>query len=95
MAMIIWQSKRSVTPPWPGIVSPKSFILKARLKPLAKKPPVSGFFVVCVHVCVRERAGCLLTVATRPASHTARTARARLAQPATHQTAPQTTQTPP
>lgn len=39
MAMIIWQSKRSVTPPWPGMVSPKSFILKARLKPLAKKPP--------------------------------------------------------
>mmetsp|Transcript_6268 Transcript_6268/g.13756 ORF Transcript_6268/g.13756 Transcript_6268/m.13756 type:complete len:219 (+) Transcript_6268:827-1483(+) len=39
MAISTWQSKRSVMPPWPGMVSPKSFILKARLKPLAKKPP--------------------------------------------------------
>lgn len=41
MAMIIWQSKRSVTPPCPGMVSPKSFILNARLKPLPKKPPAT------------------------------------------------------
>jgi hypothetical protein len=34
-----WQSNRSVTPPWPGMESPKSLILKPRLKPLAKKPP--------------------------------------------------------
>ena len=26
-------------PPWPGMTPPKSFILNARLKPLAKKPP--------------------------------------------------------
>ena len=26
-------------PPWPGMRSPKSLILKARLKPDAKKPP--------------------------------------------------------
>jgi len=37
--MMIWQSIRSVIPPWPGIRSPKSLILKARLKPEAKKPP--------------------------------------------------------
>ena len=34
-----WQSIRSVIPPWPGMLSPKSLILKARLKPEAKKPP--------------------------------------------------------
>ena len=34
-----WQSMRSVMPPWPGMLSPKSLILKPRLKPLAKKPP--------------------------------------------------------
>lgn len=26
-------------PPWPGIMSPKSLILNARLKPEAKNPP--------------------------------------------------------
>lgn len=30
---------RSEIPPWPGMESPKSLILKARLKPDAKKPP--------------------------------------------------------
>lgn len=30
---------RSVMPPWPGIEAPKSLMLKARLKPEAKKPP--------------------------------------------------------
>jgi hypothetical protein len=34
-----WQSIRSVMPPCPGILSPKSLILKARLRPLAKNPP--------------------------------------------------------
>lgn len=34
-----WQSMRSVMPPWPGMESPKSLILKPRLKPEAKKPP--------------------------------------------------------
>ena len=34
-----WQSKRSMMPPWPGMMSPKSLILNARLKPEAKKPP--------------------------------------------------------
>ena len=34
-----WQSKRSVMPPWPGMVSPKSLSSNALLKPLAKKPP--------------------------------------------------------
>jgi hypothetical protein len=34
-----WQSIRSVIPPCPGILSPKSLMLKARLKPEAKKPP--------------------------------------------------------
>ena len=34
-----WQSIRSVMPPCPGMLSPKSLILKARLKPEAKKPP--------------------------------------------------------
>ena len=34
-----WQSMRSVMPPWPGMESPKSLILKPRLKPDAKKPP--------------------------------------------------------
>jgi hypothetical protein len=28
-----------MTPPCPGIMSPKSLILKARLKPLPKNPP--------------------------------------------------------
>ncbi len=28
---LTWQSKRSVTPPWPGIESPKSLILKLRI----------------------------------------------------------------
>mmetsp|Transcript_36055 Transcript_36055/g.64473 ORF Transcript_36055/g.64473 Transcript_36055/m.64473 type:complete len:238 (-) Transcript_36055:462-1175(-) len=37
--MSIWQSILSVIPPCPGMESPKSFTLKARLKPLAKKPP--------------------------------------------------------
>mmetsp|Transcript_65346 Transcript_65346/g.160901 ORF Transcript_65346/g.160901 Transcript_65346/m.160901 type:complete len:205 (-) Transcript_65346:953-1567(-) len=37
--MMIWQSMRSVMPPCPGMRSPKSLILKARLKPDAKKPP--------------------------------------------------------
>ena len=36
---LAWQSMRSVMPPWPGMESPKSFILKPRLKPDAKKPP--------------------------------------------------------
>lgn len=34
-----WQSIRSVMPPCPGIESPKSFTLNARLKPDAKNPP--------------------------------------------------------
>ncbi len=34
-----WQSMRSVMPPWPGMLSPKSLILNPRLKPLAKNPP--------------------------------------------------------
>uniref|UniRef100_A0A2M4ANW0 Uncharacterized protein n=1 Tax=Anopheles triannulatus TaxID=58253 RepID=A0A2M4ANW0_9DIPT len=34
-----WQSKRSIIPPCPGIISPKSLILNARLKPDAKNPP--------------------------------------------------------
>lgn len=34
-----WQSIRSVMPPWPGMLSPKSLILKVRFKPEAKKPP--------------------------------------------------------
>ena len=34
-----WQSILSVMPPWPGMESPKSLILKPRLKPDAKKPP--------------------------------------------------------
>jgi hypothetical protein len=34
-----WQSMRSVMPPWPGMESPKSLILKERLRPEAKKPP--------------------------------------------------------
>lgn len=34
-----WQSNRSVMPPCPGIVSPKSLMRKARLTPDAKKPP--------------------------------------------------------
>lgn len=38
-AIRYWQSKRSTRPPWPGITSPKSLILNARLKPLAKNPP--------------------------------------------------------
>ena len=29
----------SMMPPWPGMMSPKSLILKALLKPEAKKPP--------------------------------------------------------
>lgn len=37
--MTTWQSMRSVMPPWPGMLSPKSLILKPRLKPEAKKPP--------------------------------------------------------
>ncbi len=37
--MMNWQSMRSVIPPWPGIESPKSLILKLRLSPEAKKPP--------------------------------------------------------
>lgn len=39
--MSIWQSIRSVIPPCPGMLSPKSFIFKALLNPLAKKPPGS------------------------------------------------------
>ena len=39
MPMRPWQSKRSVIPPCPGIVSPKSFMRKARFTPEAKKPP--------------------------------------------------------
>jgi hypothetical protein len=38
-AKLTWQSMRSVMPPWPGMLLPKSLILKPRLKPLAKKPP--------------------------------------------------------
>ena len=34
-----WQSNRSVIPPCPGIVSPKSLMRKALLTPDAKKPP--------------------------------------------------------
>ena len=34
-----WQSIRSVMPPCPGMLSPKSLMLKARLNPEAKKPP--------------------------------------------------------
>ena len=34
-----WQSMRSVMPPCPGMLSPKSLILNPRLKPLAKNPP--------------------------------------------------------
>lgn len=34
-----WQSIRSVIPPCPGILSPKSLMLKALLKPEAKNPP--------------------------------------------------------
>jgi len=37
--MMNWQSMRSVIPPCPGIESPKSLILKVRLRPDAKKPP--------------------------------------------------------
>ncbi len=37
--MTNWQSIRSVMPPCPGMESEKSFTLKARLNPLAKKPP--------------------------------------------------------
>lgn len=37
--VIILQSNLSVKPPWPGIVSAKSFTLKALLKPLARNPP--------------------------------------------------------
>lgn len=37
--MMNWQSMRSVMPPWPGILSPKSLILKVRFRPEAKKPP--------------------------------------------------------
>lgn len=36
---MIWQSILSVTPPCPGMVSPKSLILMARLNPDAKNPP--------------------------------------------------------
>lgn len=39
VAMRNWQSNLSTIPPWPGIVSLKSFTLNARLNPLAKKPP--------------------------------------------------------
>ena len=34
-----WQSIRSVMPPCPGILCPKSLMLKARLNPDAKNPP--------------------------------------------------------
>lgn len=34
-----WQSMRSMIPPWPGIVLPKSLTWKVRFKPDAKKPP--------------------------------------------------------
>ena len=37
--MMNWQSMRSVIPPCPGIESPKSLILKVRLRPEAKNPP--------------------------------------------------------
>ena len=37
--MLTWQSILSVMPPCPGMESPKSLILKPRLKPDAKKPP--------------------------------------------------------
>lgn len=39
IAIMIWQSNRSVRPPWPGIEFPKSLILNARLNPEAKNPP--------------------------------------------------------
>ncbi|EAX10427.1 hCG2020212 [Homo sapiens] len=39
VAIRYWQSKRSMMPPWPGMVLAKSLILKARLNPLAKNPP--------------------------------------------------------
>mmetsp|Transcript_4674 Transcript_4674/g.12610 ORF Transcript_4674/g.12610 Transcript_4674/m.12610 type:complete len:222 (-) Transcript_4674:667-1332(-) len=38
-AISSWQSIRSVTPPWPGMRSAKSFTPNARFKPEAKKPP--------------------------------------------------------
>jgi len=34
-----WQSIRSVIPPCPGILCPKSLMLNARLNPDAKNPP--------------------------------------------------------
>ena len=39
VAIRYWQSNRSTMPPWPGMMSPKSLILKALLNPLAKNPP--------------------------------------------------------
>mmetsp|Transcript_565 Transcript_565/g.1372 ORF Transcript_565/g.1372 Transcript_565/m.1372 type:complete len:223 (-) Transcript_565:3-671(-) len=39
IAITTWQSKRSVKPPCPGILAPKSLMRNARFKPLAKKPP--------------------------------------------------------
>ena len=45
--MMNWQSKRSVMPPWPGMESPKSLILKVRLRPEAKNPPVFVVVLGC------------------------------------------------
>lgn len=39
MSTTYWQSMRSVMPPCPGMLWPKSLMLNARLKPEAKKPP--------------------------------------------------------
>ena len=38
-AHTIWQSNLSAKPPCPGMLSAKSFILRDRLSPDAKKPP--------------------------------------------------------
>ena len=40
-----WQSNRSVMPPCPGMVSPKSLSSNALFKPLAKKPPAITYRV--------------------------------------------------
>ena len=37
--MTMWQSNLSANPPWPGMLSEKSFILRPLFKPEAKKPP--------------------------------------------------------
>ena len=71
--MLTWQSILSVMPPCPGMESPKSLILKPRLKPDAKKPPKGAMMEA--NIAITTACSCRCSTLSEPSSYNCETLR--------------------